>query len=1597
MGLVASSLAVETAWNEIPCNRELAVMKEENGVLRFVAPYRKGEMTEDLKWCSPDSFSFDVNDCRFVSLVPVQSRELIDILQNTRQGSHVKPEMPQSIFYESLSSSFGINGTYSGDDEVSDWNYENSEGDLEVKITKKVRELFGIPFIDFEKANLDSIDLTEGGFVVSEPNVLHPLAIGKSKSLYWCIFPFCKYSIAEIMALASGAFSSEHRKSFTVFQLLKGLESLHYRNVFLGGMALENIYMNARGWVFLNGCVDAKRMLSALGRCNVLSGGGKSKPSVAIGKFNAPVLDIDFKCVLDKWIHWELSNYDYLMFLNRMSGRELSNDLFHPIFPWVTDFKTPAGSYRNLKKSKFRLSKGEQHLDNMFVSAIPHHIYNVLSEVAYCTYKARILPKAILAKYVRSKFVSKEYPNSMFKLYQWTSDECIPEFYSDPSILKSIHPDLEDLILPLWTKTPEEFISYHRGVLESETVSKNLHHWIDLVFGFKLTGTPAVISKNVPLSLVDQRCFPSTGELVQLFLEPHPHRAARRKAEKHTKTEFEDVSQLCNDLVKLSESDRIQGSYLNNGAFISSKDQLINIPQSFSNLSVTRKMEQIEFAPVFDSNPKMVLEFFTVLIGNKDFWQTKLFRKRFDYFCLAVVVGQISLDRNPYVHCWGSFYRGIRSCILQMEGVEDDSMDIVRLRNLAILRNAILNNLASVPLSFREFVEKCLHLQFLNIKIYWNYGNGLVSIGETLPLATVEHRMRFPEHLDLFYYSIVDIENLLCRMSSPSARLLNGSKMFFHALVAATKMRMGDPILLKDYFELFFSNFISASVVYDYFDFCCELLGRKNSLGLLWKPTVNIFEKVVDSACLEIEMWDTIAELTKVVYGPQFFSKLVENFGLKELLRTFLPHLVSAFAMTTIGDLSGINEGTLAVKGKDIEDVALQLETPLMGLCPKLGDIMCFVGIFNPLLRNFISSRIKVPFKDWEKLCYVLYSCLESYDCKLFRDRIHHFIERILDSLAIYSVIEKAPFFDDVLGELLTHCSKLPEEGANPRLQESIKPLLILTSLYFETLDSSQFVEEMFDTCDKVCLRVLGFLLFDTGSNILGSMNAWHERREVCERLLRIIVRCLFLADSESSKTRITPFANLFFIGVYFASVDADVDLGNVADTLKEYYKFVFSPKICSMLYSKLCQANGQETMRRMLVSSSIVETTMYEYMQTNPHAEVEFSRVDKAARSNVRKELVSPVSSPSQKGKMKHRSLKSQSKRVIGKVLQSLDFKSGNQKVTDWGELNVSLTESREKYVTAFVDGRANPFSCEAIGLFEAHKGPIHSIREDDFETRLLSCGKDKSVKLWDIGKTCSNEGITPLYTHTHDSVPYQADFIGDRNLATVDGKLNIFNFEISSDQSSSFSPKDGSTLYGFNLCNSGRDIVCQGAGQSLHIFDWRTNSFVRQWRGGVEGNGASIRSICVSKSEAWIGIGYSSGEMSIMDVRTGVVVSSWLAHCSEITLLKCLTNDLLASASTDGKTKIWDVSNVSCVRVIEHPGKEMLALEPFRNSLIALYYGNSLAIHQKWRRLDHPFEEKSLESASSVIGNLSCMGTLDVHQQIVLGSDDGAIGFFV
>jgi WD repeat-containing protein 81 len=53
---------------------------------------------------------------------------------------------------------------------------------------------------------------------------------------------------------------------------------------------------------------------------------------------------------------------------------------------------------------------------------------------------------------------------------------------------------MSDLAVPAWANNDvERFLELHRAAFESDRVSSQLHHWIDLTFGYKLFGDAGIV------------------------------------------------------------------------------------------------------------------------------------------------------------------------------------------------------------------------------------------------------------------------------------------------------------------------------------------------------------------------------------------------------------------------------------------------------------------------------------------------------------------------------------------------------------------------------------------------------------------------------------------------------------------------------------------------------------------------------------------------------------------------------------------------------------------------------------------------------------------------------------------------------------------------------------------------------------------------------------------------------------------------------------------------------------------------------------------------------------------------------------------------
>eukprot|EP01120_Amphizonella_sp_Union-15-10_P001087 TRINITY_DN11145_c0_g1_i1.p1 TRINITY_DN11145_c0_g1~~TRINITY_DN11145_c0_g1_i1.p1 ORF type:complete len:159 (-),score=36.68 TRINITY_DN11145_c0_g1_i1:6-482(-) len=133
--------------------------------------------------------------------------------------------------------------------------------------------------------------------------------------------------------------------------------------------------------------------------------------------------------------------------------------------------------------------------------------------------------------------------------------ELTPEFYYLPEFLLNLNNIplghlsgdrilVPDVTLPPWAdQSPLQFVKKNMEALESPYVSDNIHLWIDLIFGYKQRGQPAVEAMNVYYKLVyedlidigaisdpiaqkatEEQSMSFGSAAKQLFFSPHPMR-----------------------------------------------------------------------------------------------------------------------------------------------------------------------------------------------------------------------------------------------------------------------------------------------------------------------------------------------------------------------------------------------------------------------------------------------------------------------------------------------------------------------------------------------------------------------------------------------------------------------------------------------------------------------------------------------------------------------------------------------------------------------------------------------------------------------------------------------------------------------------------------------------------------------------------------------------------------------------------------------------------------------------------------------------------------------------------------------------------------
>ncbi|XP_061778985.1 lipopolysaccharide-responsive and beige-like anchor protein isoform X3 [Nerophis lumbriciformis] len=381
--------------------------------------------------------------------------------------------------------------------------------------------------------------------------------------------------------------------------LFTEIRAVFSRRYLLQNTALE-IFMANRTAVMFNfpDAAAVKKVVHSLPRVGV--GTNFGLPQTRRISLATPKQLFKASNMTQRWQRREISNFEYLIFLNTISGRTFNDLNQYPVFPWVItnyesteldltlpsnfrDLSKPIGAL-NPKRAAFFSDRYESWDDDQ----VPKFHYGTHYSTSGFTlmWLLRMEPfTTFFLNFQGGKFdhadrtfssVSRAWRNCQ----RDTSDvkELIPEFFYLPEMFVNTNTYnlgvmedgivVSDVELPPWAKTPEEFVRINRQALESEFVSCQLHQWIDLIFGYKQQGPEATRALNVFYYLTYEGAVnlnsisePVLREAVesqirsfgqtpcQLLIEPHPPRSSAMQVYLLLQTPLMFTEQMQQDVI----------------------------------------------------------------------------------------------------------------------------------------------------------------------------------------------------------------------------------------------------------------------------------------------------------------------------------------------------------------------------------------------------------------------------------------------------------------------------------------------------------------------------------------------------------------------------------------------------------------------------------------------------------------------------------------------------------------------------------------------------------------------------------------------------------------------------------------------------------------------------------------------------------------------------------------------------------------------------------------------------------------------------------------------------------------------------------------
>ena len=345
-----------------------------------------------------------------------------------------------------------------------------------------------------------------------------------------------------------------------------------------------------------------------------------------------------------------------------------------------------------------------------------------------------------------------------------------------------------------------------------------------------------------------------------------------------------------------------------------------------------------------------------------------------------------------------------------------------------------------------------------------------------------------------------------------------------------------------------------------------------------------------------------------------------------------------------------------------------------------------------------------------------------------------------------------------------------------------------------------------------------------------------------------------------------------------------------------------------------------------------------------------------------------------------------------------------------------------------------SNPYKCKGVvkQTLQPHSTSVSALWSHPSSALFITAGKEEMVKVWSVGIGCGEVHAGAIY-RGHKSTVTEVELLMEegeeegRWVGSCDGSLHVWDIETGvcvlqspfagmrekkakteGTVTSAAVPHPGEapqTISSFRYAGQRVVLVGTSVGHLRHL-DLRSGLVSGVWRHlGAAQPIAAIRCVVRGQAGGWIATGLSTGEVTVMDERTGVIRLQWRAHETAVLSLHCVDATHLLSTGADKTVVVWDVAGeevgvaqrfigldeaVRCGVVV---GKEFMGTVGGKVGVGALSWeGGGVGLGEKKKAAASKMSMLGLKGSKSR-GALTALAFMPTYRLMLVGAEDGKL----